>query len=156
MVCTPRFPKCDSCPLADDCAAFRAGIQEQIPRPVVRPAICDHHLVVALVANGETFLMSRHQSGLLPKSLWGFPEVTGEPGDDLDKRFADRHGIELEFERVIGSVRHQITNRRLHMHVVTAGLKKPAPEGFRWMNPSDRSVGRSSYVAKVLRLAVKG
>ncbi len=152
LVCTPRSPKCDSCPLRGDCAAFTMGVQESIPRPAVRPAACDHHMVVVLVADGENFLMSRHLSGFLPKSLWGFPAVIGQPGEDLDERFAKQHGIRLGFGRVLGTVRHQITHRRLHLHVVTARLKKPAPEGFRWMNPGDRSVGRSSYVAKVLKL----
>jgi len=156
LVCTPHSPKCDSCPLASDCRAFGAGLQESIPKPAVRPAIWDHDLVIALVGDGETFLMSRHQSGLLPKSLWSFPEVVGTPGDDLHERFGTRHGIDLRFGSVIGTVRHQITNRRLHLHVVTARLQNPAPESFRWVNPGDRSFGRSSYVGKVLRLLVNG
>jgi adenine-specific DNA glycosylase len=107
---------------------------------------------VALVADGEAFMMSRHESGLLPKSLWNFPDVLGKPGEDLSARFADRHGLELIFDRLIGTVRHQITTHRLHLHVMTARLEKPAPEAFRWIDPRDGSFARSSYVGKVLRL----
>jgi len=152
LVCTPRSPTCRSCPLAADCAAFRAGMQEQLPRPAVRPAVCDHQLVLVLVAHDESFLMCRNESGLLPKSLWGFPDVPGKPDEDLFDRFVTRHGLELVLGRVVGTVRHQITNNRLHLHVMTARLERPAPEAFRWIDPGDGSFARSSYVKKVLRL----
>ncbi len=152
LVCTPRSPRCESCPLIAHCGAFRAGLQHQLPRPAVRPAVCDYHLVVAVIADVEGFLMSRHESGLLPKSLWSFPEVSGKLGEDLGGRFAKQHGLKLTFGRGIGAVRHQITHRRLHLHVMTARLQGPAPESFRWIHPGDKSFGRSSYVGKVLRL----
>lgn len=152
LVCTPRSPRCQTCPLVLQCGAYGAGLQEKIPKPAARPTVSNHHLVVALVADGRTFLMSRHESGLLPKSLWSFPDVAGKPDENLGARFADRHGIDLEFRGVIGRVRHQITNRRLHVHVVAAALKNTAPETFRWIDAGDRSFARSSYVAKVLAL----
>lgn len=76
LLCTPRSPTCDACPLAGDCLAFQNGTQEQLPIRQPRGPLPHRQAVAAVVREGDNLLISRRpESGLLG-GLWGFPGAT--------------------------------------------------------------------------------
>ncbi len=84
-VCTPRAPGCDRCPVADDCAARRAGTVLERPRPRRRPPVPEVEVGVAVVIRArrsarQLLLVRRPTDGLLG-GLWEMPSRDVAPRD---------------------------------------------------------------------------
>lgn len=74
-VCTPRNPKCLTCPLSDDCAARKAGSADRLPlRVPKRPRPVRHGVCFWIQRrDGAVLLRRRPEKGL----LGGMAEVPG-------------------------------------------------------------------------------
>jgi A/G-specific adenine glycosylase len=77
LVCTPRTPGCQGCPVADWCGALAAGTQEKRPAPKPKRAVPLAHEAVAVLvrtqgARDEVLLRKRPDEGLLA-GLWELP-----------------------------------------------------------------------------------
>lgn len=100
-LCTPRSPRCDACPVGDQCGALAAGTVAERPLRRVRGRVRRIEYAVAVVvadapdAPGDgdprTLLVKRPPTGLLA-GMWEFPALaalaelglTGTPGPPLD------------------------------------------------------------------------
>jgi A/G-specific adenine glycosylase len=73
-ICSPRSPRCTSCPVADWCTARERGTQEERPAAVPRraPRTATYALAVPHRA-GCVLLVRRPPDGLLA-GMWAFPE----------------------------------------------------------------------------------
>lgn len=85
LVCSPRNPRCNECPVSPFCAAFRAGTQHLRPTPAVRrPSPFLHEAVTVLVredgAHPRTLLRKRPSKGLLG-GMWEFPGMGFTPSE---------------------------------------------------------------------------
>jgi A/G-specific adenine glycosylase len=143
-VCTPLTPDCEICPVARLCAARAAGVQERVPPSRWQRTPVTIRSAVGLVARRGCLLMRRREGTGLMDGLWEFPPLQGDGGP-----------LRLRSRGRIGSVRHAITYRRLHLDVHRADLlAEPRGPGFRWIRPRDlRTLPVSSLAAKVLRCA---
>ncbi len=87
MVCTPREPSCEDCPVSTDCLALQQGTVDQRPAPKKRRAPREARFVslVLWTPAGRTLLARRPDRGLLAR-LWEFPtvEVDREPAQSSD------------------------------------------------------------------------
>jgi A/G-specific adenine glycosylase len=144
LVCTPRSPQCDSCPVAAHCAARAAGTQLDRPcteRKQPTPAY-DVATVIIRARDGTVLITRRPGTGLLA-GLWGFPGRELQPGEAAAPAAAGLAtallpGVELGEPRRIGSIRHAFSHRReiYDCHVVEA--RGDEPEGGRTSAPSKR------------------
>ncbi len=147
LICTPRSPACDRCPLAGDCQAYRQGIQEQ--RPVLeRKAPVPHHTVAAAVIVEQDRLMiaQRPEQGLLG-GLWEFPGGKLEVGetlpDCLRREIREETGAEIEVGELLGIYRHAYTHFRVTLHAFWCRLANGAqPQALearelRWVDPDE-------------------
>lgn len=76
MVCTRTKPKCDICPLQQDCIAYAQGEQSKYPGKKPKKAIPEKQtLLIVPVFNKQVYLEQRPQSGLWG-GLYGFIEAT--------------------------------------------------------------------------------
>lgn len=75
-VCTPKSPRCDTCPVAAHCRARAAGTAQERPAPRPAPRIRRAEFAVAVAVDelGRTLLVRRPEVGLLA-GMWEFPAV---------------------------------------------------------------------------------
>jgi len=82
LVCTPRTPRCLSCPLKARCAAFERGLQDAIPvRAVKADPPTTHHAAVVVRARGvdhEVFLVEQRPDRGLWARLWQAPTLESD------------------------------------------------------------------------------
>ena len=121
LICTPRAPRCDECPLRKTCAALAAGTQ--LERPVRRPKKAPKRqelVVVAIAKNGRYLLGKRPPTGLLA-GLWEFPSGLVEQGESHEQALArvaeTTLGIRIEAGGLIATVQHAYTHLRVTMSV---------------------------------------
>ncbi|MDY0311539.1 MAG: A/G-specific adenine glycosylase, partial [Desulfobacterales bacterium] len=75
LICTPRQPRCEVCPIADGCRSLAEGCQADYPRRLPRRAVPEHRLLAAVVEKGGRLLIvQRPMDGLLG-GLWEFPSL---------------------------------------------------------------------------------
>ncbi len=103
-ICRPRNPKCRTCPLSDQCTAFRSGCPDAFPAPRKRP-LRRHRFGIAYwtECDGSVWLVRRPGKGMLGG-------MVALPGTEwTEAPIAD--------ENRIGTVRHVFTHFSLDLHV---------------------------------------
>lgn len=158
--CTPRSPRCTSCPLSTLCVAHREGNAESYPETVRRQKVVPVTLHAAILHRGSELLLERVEQSPFLKGMWLFP-FSEDPTTLLD-RLGKSLGVPCTLTRSLGTVRHAITFRKitLEAHVVTCGKKTPPriAEPLRWTRPEEfgHEVAVSSLAFKILKLLPQG
>ena len=142
LVCKPRNPLCDECPLRDDCLALARGEVAEFPRAKPKPATRAMRIALYLVTDRRGRVLMRRESGPLMNAMFHLPHgdtslLTGTP---LTVARAER----------LGKFRHTVTNRRIEFEVFAARARRE--RGYAWIDPSS-DFPHPSYVRKALRLA---
>ena len=158
-LCRPVAPRCESCPLAASCVAYRRGRTAGIPRRTPRPLPRRERWVVVLVEwDGRLLLFRRAESERQLAGLWELPGVPGEPGA-AGSALAERYGGRFRLGTRLGSFRHAITTRILEIavHLATWEAEGVAegPEAA-WLRPGEalaRPLGAVARKALAFRVA---
>ena len=116
LVCKPRTPQCEACPVSNDCAGRLAGIEAELPvRPAPRPAVQVNSYSI-LAHRGTSVLAFRIPDGE-PNS--GQFELPG-PGilrsvdpADIVAQTQQRCGARFALGVALATVRHAITHHRI-------------------------------------------
>jgi len=76
LVCTPRSPRCEACPLAPTCAAYASADAASWPKRVKRAPVPVRKRTFLVVGDGAgRVLLVRNASGGLLKGLWELPSA---------------------------------------------------------------------------------
>lgn len=118
-VCTPREPRCDECPLRQDCFARAAGLQSVLPRAKPRPATIEVELeCLHIERRGEVLLERRPLTGRMA-GLWQLPTIQVAPRDASATLFPHTYplgGLAAHGEP-LATLRHAITRHRIVLSV---------------------------------------
>jgi A/G-specific adenine glycosylase len=109
LVCTPRAPRCQRCPVRVGCAAFTVGRPLEYPRRAARRSGRVELRVAFLwrASRMGVWLERRAATGLWA-GQWQLP---GAEGERCTEELAHRFGVRLR--RRIVEVRHELTHRRV-------------------------------------------
>jgi A/G-specific adenine glycosylase len=152
MICLPKNPRCEFCPLTEACQARELGVQDV--RPVLKPkAVIPHHVLTAAILVGRngnpstpaTLLNQRPSTGLLA-NLWEFPNgrVTGDPARALTKAIKSGYGLEVRAGEALGIFQHAYTHFRVTVHAYFAEFNEkknqrnlPMTASLKWVKLSE-------------------
>ena len=136
LICRPKNPQCDRCPLRSECRAFARGRTELVPRK--RAKTRNLRIALYIVTDRRGRILMRRESGTLFDGMWVLPEGGRLPVAG----------------RAIGDFRHTITNRRITFEVFRTVNRPPATGHFRWIAKSSlANIPHPSYVRKALEIA---
>ncbi|MDA3731859.1 A/G-specific adenine glycosylase [Niameybacter massiliensis] len=103
LICTPKNPKCNICPMQTLCMAYHEGAQTEYPvKSSKTKAEPEFYKALVIKKEDSIYLEKRKDEGLLA-SLWGVPLITLEQWEVVQKM-----GIEFE---VLDQVKHVFTHR---------------------------------------------
>jgi A/G-specific adenine glycosylase len=111
LVCLPRTPRCEVCPVAELCEAKRQARQMEFPAKPGRKAPVRVARTLLLAEKGGAVLLQK-------RDFWELPEA----GQIPDAVIGDN----------VTQFRHSITNHNYVLTVVSARVPR-APLGFRWI-----------------------
>lgn len=91
VVCDPRTPQCEVCPVAMLCRAHQQGRQLEIPRPKAKRAIEAVRQAVVLVRRRGRVLLLRWPEGGRFAGLWDFPRfpISSDRPAELRRELAE-------------------------------------------------------------------
>ncbi len=127
VICTPRAPSCERCPVSRHCRAFQRGVQENLPlpRPAARQRVVHHHAVVIFRGRGRgrgrdrKLLLERRPTNGLWSRMWQVPTIESERAlrpAEIRRRLA----IAVDGLRRHATFEHHTTHRRITFHVYGA------------------------------------
>jgi A/G-specific adenine glycosylase len=153
LVCLPRGPRCDQCPLVADCAAAKSGDPESFPTLPTPKETVAVALAVAVVVKDGQILLVRHPEGGFLSGTFGPPFARMTSGENPADAIARAGGMDLEAGELLGTIRHQITHHRIVGHVLAARLTGPLPSAdARFVTLGELpSIGLSSFARKSLQ-----
>ncbi|HEX4742595.1 MAG TPA: A/G-specific adenine glycosylase [Caulobacteraceae bacterium] len=151
VVCRPRSPLCEACPISGDCRAFAAGAPEAWPRRKARAERPRRHGVAfVLLSQGKVALEQRPASGLLGGML-GLPTTPWRPEPwTLAEARRAAPGATTWVEA--GAVEHVFTHFTLRLTVLTCARAEPAA-GFLWTPVERARSGLPTVFRKAVDLA---
>ncbi len=161
LVCTPRAPRCEICPLATGCQARASGRPESFPAARPRPAPRRVAQVVAVVEHaGRWLFLRRPETKTVLPGLWELPTV--EAGaESVEGALAVQFGGHWRVGQELARVRHTITTRRLEIraHAAERSESGEVAEGWEaaWLAPAEAlDFGLTGATRKLLALLVPG
>jgi A/G-specific adenine glycosylase len=134
IVCLPKNPRCETCPLINDCNARKLGVQDA--RPVLKPkAEIPHHIqaaavLVTQIANLRCILLAKRPSLGLLGGMWEFPNGRVAPKGDakgdlaraLTKAIKAGYSLDVRAGEALGVIQHAYTHFRVTVHVFSAKI----------------------------------
>lgn len=134
LICTPKSPSCEDCPLKTQCESYATGTQAL--RPLRSPKSPIPHREVAagvLLREGKVLIGRRPQTGLLA-GLWEFPGGTKESGETLaqclQREWQEELGVSVKIDRFLGNFKHAYTHFRVTVSAYLCQLRDGEPEAL--------------------------
>jgi A/G-specific adenine glycosylase len=119
MICTPRNPACEACPLSDFCMAFKTDSVEKFPVIPPKPLKREVNLGICIIFNGDNLLITKNSNNGLLANLWVFPSV--ELDDQRDEAIQIAAFLEESYG-IVGTIVHKQIGRT---HIFTHLKWKP-------------------------------
>lgn len=159
-VCTPKKPKCLTCPWQGACAGRIAGVAEALPAKLPKKQKPTRKALAfwAVGPNGEILIRRRPESGL----LGGMMEIPTSPWEEGDLETVQAMGrapvkpLKGGWTILPGIVRHTFTHFHFEITVATAKVARTSQAG-RWV-PVDAlgDYALPTVMKKIVRHALKG
>lgn len=159
QICLP-IPKCEQCPVSKDCVAFRNNIATKLPvKPKKKPSEPYHWYFVVLPNSAAAYHYVRNPNRDFLREAWMFPDILSKEElkpADIHRQFKKIWGIELKEVHAERGVRHAVTFRKIHGHVLIARQFRIHENGGKWLTVKDlESYPTSSIIHKILRVLSK-
>ena len=146
LVCTPRTPRCDECPLRGVCRAAARNTPEAFPVKA-RKAKVPHKIVGAAVivnARHQILIAQRNPEKGMLAGLWEFPGGKQAPGETMEQCIArelmEEMGLHIDVGPHLVTVRHAYTHFTIDLHAHFARIRSGRPRhldcaGHAWVRP---------------------
>ncbi len=153
-VCTRSKPRCEACPLADDCIARRDGLTAHLPSPKPTKTVPVRATVMLILrdARGRVLLQRRGPQGVW-SGLWSLPEAA-----DIDAAWRDaQRYARIDDAQALAPFTHVFSHYKLRIEpLLFDGATAPHaiadnPE-LRWCDASElAALGLPAPVRKLLQ-----
>ena len=115
LICRPKTPDCDHCPVSEECLAYRHHTTGLFPKRIEAKKKPRRHQAITVILKGEKMLVvQRPKDGLLG-GLWEFPAIERRSGKDVtpktlrDNLLAEV-GLKIERLERFARIRHAYTH----------------------------------------------
>ncbi|NTV45535.1 MAG: A/G-specific adenine glycosylase [Chlorobiales bacterium] len=143
VICTPKKPKCDTCPVQIYCEAYRKDKVDAYPYKSKRAPLPHYQIAIGVIHKDDQVLIAlRPQDGLLG-NLWEFPGGKINPGESLPdcckREILEETGLVTEIGEKFAEVKHTYTHFKITLHAFhctyRSGTAQPkTSQEIRWVS----------------------
>jgi A/G-specific adenine glycosylase len=157
LVCTPRNPQCDLCPVKNQCVALKENRIEDLPNLGKREAATARQFIAFAIERDGRFLIRQRPAGVVNAHLWEFPNVEINGGSFHPERiFKAEFGFAGMKISHLTTVRHSITRYRItldafHVKLGRTSFSSSSNKLGSWKSPAQmQGLAFASAYKKVL------
>ena len=142
LVCKPKKPDCNGCPLHFRCYANQKEHVDQFPKRIQKPIAPLHNITVGVVYKNNHMLITRRKSEGLLGGLWEFPGGKigkhEHPEQACAREIKEEVNLNVEITGHIAQVKHAYTHFKIIMEVfscryLSGDIRLNGPVDFRWI-----------------------
>jgi A/G-specific adenine glycosylase len=142
LICKPRNPRCDACPLTHECRAYQTQQVADFPKRQKLKATPQYHIAVGVVFKNDRVLITRRKAEGLLGGLWEFPGGKIKEGESAQaaciREIKEEVNLDVQIDRHLVQVKHAYTHFRIVMEVfcckyVSGRVYLRGPVAFRWI-----------------------
>jgi A/G-specific adenine glycosylase len=119
LVCTPRNPRCDTCPIAGGCGAYAAGETDRYPRIARKPKVPEYHVALGLVMQEGRFLIQKRPSSGHLAGMWELPGGKIRDGESpeqaLRRKCREELGMDILVHERCAAASHAYSHFKIHV-----------------------------------------
>jgi A/G-specific adenine glycosylase len=157
LVCTPRNPQCDLCPVKKQCVALKDNRIDDLPNLGKRQAATSRRFIAFAIERDGRFLIRQRPAGVVNGHLWEFPNLEINGGGFCPEGiFKSEFGFAGNDISHLTTVRHSITRYRItldafHVKLGSTSFLSPSKKTGVWKSPSQmQGLAFTSAYNKVL------
>lgn len=147
LVCTPRSPTCESCPVVSLCPTHRLGLQDVIPQRKAMPQTEAVQEVLLVVRRANLVLLRQRQAGERWAGMWDFPRFAIESAgggwvEEVADKLAQITGVKAAIGEPLTTIKHGVTRFRITLDCHWAecvSSPRRLPRAVRWLRPTELS-----------------
>jgi len=136
LVCTPRQPRCEQCPVRSHCVAFRQSRTAELPNLGAREKATLRRFVAFLAEHKGRWLVRQRPAGVVNAQLWEFPNLEINGPVEVATAASEALGFAPAAIEPLATVRHSITRYRIELQayrVTPPREPSQAPSDSRWL-----------------------
>ncbi len=135
MVCTPKNPKCLSCPVSKKCKGFYSGDATRYPIKNKKTKVPEVDVAIAsIIEEGKILLVQRPKNTML-EGLWELPGGKVENDETIEeaclRELVEETGTTIKIRKKIGIIKHAYTHLKVKLHIFSAKIEKQTEKGNR-------------------------
>lgn len=154
LVCLPRQPFCQACPLSGSCQAYALGQTETLPEIPRRPSPRQRHFLALVCQRGDRFLVRQRPADGINASYYEFP-AWELPDENALTSLSRKLSLPVESWTLLCRLKHSITNSRITLnafHWKVNGVSPGIPGKWQTRGQLDRLPFTSAHRKIVKRL----
>jgi len=145
-VCTPRAPRCPTCPVRTLCLARRRGIQGRLPVKRKKKPVPHIEVGAGIVWRRGRILLCKRRADAMFGGLWEFPGGKRDPGETIQQCIRRELREECDLDVAVGEhlidVTHtyshlRVTLRCYHCRAGAGRVRRLGCDDARWMRPQE-------------------
>jgi len=121
QICKPKNPVCPSCPIRNDCQAYKNNKIEAYPVKTPRPRVPEYAVSIAVILRKNRFYIQKRPSKGHLGGLWEFPGGKAKPGEKPEQAVVrecfEELKVDLEVVQKLTSIKHAYTHFKIDMTV---------------------------------------
>ncbi len=142
LICKPKAPLCETCPVQLFCEAYETGTVPAYPRKTARRPTPLYHIAVGVVIKNGRILITRRKTDGLLGGLWEFPGGKIKKGEKAKSACIReiKEEVNLTIKKVehLAQVKHAYTHFKIIMDVfcceyLAGRVKRNGPVDHRWI-----------------------
>lgn len=145
LICTPRTPACNECPVKQLCPTEAQSLHNVIPRAKAKPQLEDVREALIVVRRGGKVLLRERPPGERWAGLWDFPRFAVESAsvrlnEELAVKLTALTGVRAEIAERLTTLKHGVTRFRITLDCYLADCvssPRTLPPNCRWVAARD-------------------
>jgi A/G-specific adenine glycosylase len=142
LICKPRNPSCDACPLNSFCRAYKTNQVAGFPKRQQPKATPKYHIAVGVVFKNDRVLITQRKAEGLLGGLWEFPGGKIRDGESAQaaciREIKEEVNLNVNIDRHLATVQHAYTHFKIVMDVfccryISGRVYLRGPVAFRWI-----------------------
>lgn len=146
LVCSPKQPKCNQCPLSDECFAYNAQTIEDLPVKAKAKPVPHFNIAVGVIWKDGKLLIGKRKEDQMLGGLWEFPGGKQKENETLQetviREIKEETSLDVSISKQYCTIKHAYSHFKITLHVFkceyTSGKAKAnTTDDIKWIQLSD-------------------